>query len=201
MWRSRCEPLAGTEGLRVFIARGARAASCAEVLAGWREDGALRTVFSDLLADAPYAALRWEMPAIDSATLPHDFECVLLDSPWLQVPADSSAFAPHFEPDCARGVVSFPNLGGDALLISPCPLAEDSAYAHLAAFLRTAPAWQRHALWQAVAEALTSRVGERPLWLSTAGAAVPWLHVRLDERPKYYGFSPYAAMPFGTRER
>jgi len=26
---------------------------------------------------------------------------------------------------------------------------------------------------------------------STAGAGVSWLHVRLDDRPKYYGFKPY----------
>jgi hypothetical protein len=30
-----------------------------------------------------------------------------------------------------------------------------------------------------------------PEWLSTAGAGVSWLHVRLDDRPKYYGYAPY----------
>jgi hypothetical protein len=30
-----------------------------------------------------------------------------------------------------------------------------------------------------------------PLWVSTSGLAVPWLHLRLDARPKYYGFEPY----------
>jgi hypothetical protein len=28
-------------------------------------------------------------------------------------------------------------------------------------------------------------------WLSTAGMGVPWLHVRLDDRPKDYGHRPY----------
>ena len=29
---------------------------------------------------------------------------------------------------------------------------------------------------------------------SAAGAGVSWLHVRLDDRPKYYGFLPYKQM-------
>ncbi|MFY0533025.1 DUF6940 family protein [Nannocystis pusilla] len=32
------------------------------------------------------------------------------------------------------------------------------------------------------------------VWLSTSGSAVPWLHVRLDARPKYYVFGPYRAV-------
>ena len=38
---------------------------------------------------------------------------------------------------------------------------------------------------------MARRVGARPVWLSTAGAGVSWLHVRLDDRPKYYGCGPY----------
>ncbi len=76
-------------------------------------------------------------------------------------------------------------------MVVPCPVAEASAYRHLAAFVRLAPESQRHALWQSVAEAMTRRIGAKPVWLSTAGAGVSWLHVRLDDRPKYYGFGPY----------
>jgi hypothetical protein len=34
-------------------------------------------------------------------------------------------------------------------------------------------------------------MGEDRVWLSTAGAGVPWLHVRLDDAPKYYGHAAY----------
>jgi len=76
-------------------------------------------------------------------------------------------------------------------MVVPCPIAEPSAYGHLAAFVRQAPEPQWHALWQTVGAAMTRRIGSRPVWLSTAGAGVSWLHVRLDDRPKYYGYAPY----------
>jgi hypothetical protein len=87
--------------------------------------------------------------------------------------------------------VSFPNLGDDAFLVAPCPRTPLAAYPHLAAFARHAPDAQQHALWQAVSGALSRRLDQRPLWLSTSGLGVAWLHVRLDLRPKYYTFGPY----------
>jgi hypothetical protein len=88
-------------------------------------------------------------------------------------------------------VAVFPTLGGDAVRVVPCRAADPSAYGHLAAFARLAPEPQRHALWRAVGDAMARRVGAKPVWLSTAGAGVAWLHVRLDDRPKYYGYGPY----------
>jgi hypothetical protein len=38
---------------------------------------------------------------------------------------------------------------------------------------------------------MVARLGAKPVWLSTAGGGVSWLHVRLDDQPKYYGFEPY----------
>ena len=76
-------------------------------------------------------------------------------------------------------------------MVVPCEIASPSAYPHLAAFVRGAPAQQRHALWQRVARTMLGRLSDQPVWLSTAGAGVSWLHVRLDDRPKYYSFSEY----------
>jgi hypothetical protein len=42
----------------------------------------------------------------------------------------------------------FPNLGGDAIMVVPCPFTSPSAYGHLAAFVRQAPEAQWHALWR-----------------------------------------------------
>jgi hypothetical protein len=102
---------------------------------------------------------------------------------------EPEAFAEYFQPQCQ--VAAFENLGGDALLVAPCPAEQERAYPHLAAFVRNAPDAQQHALWQAVGEAMEARVQAKPTWLSTAGHGVGWLHVRLDSRPKYYQHGPY----------
>jgi hypothetical protein len=121
------------------------------------------------------------------------FEFVLVDSPRLaDVKPDPVAFRQYFESAASNAeIVAFANLGNDAYLIAPCPRAPLSAYAHLAAFIREAPDHQKHALWQAVGMALERRLDGRPLWLSTAGLGVYWLHLRLDSRPKYYSFQAY----------
>jgi len=189
-WTSRSKPLAG--GLRVAIDLGSSPVSYAEVLRLWRDDEDFRAFFLALLADAPFAAYRWETPPVTAATAGRPFEFVLLDSPTLARRPDPDAFAEHFRtPAGKRGVVEFPNLGRDAVLVVPCPAGPPSAYGHLAAFVRQAPEAQRHALWQLVGEAMRRRLDDRPVWLSTAGAGVSWLHVRLDDRPKYYGHDPY----------
>lgn len=159
------------------------------VLAGWRADTPLIDSLGRALAELPFVAFRWETPPMTAARLDKTFECVAVDDPSLDVEPDPSPFDEHLRED--RSVVCFPNLGGDALMVVPCRQNGVSAYGHIAAFLRRAPLEQQHALWQAVSEAMSERLGERPVWLSTAGAGVAWLHVRLDDRPKYYAHDPY----------
>jgi hypothetical protein len=190
MWSTRSEKLPDVCGLRFAVDLNSRSASVADVLRGWQGDAGFRSEFNALLADAPFAAFRWETPAVTTATITRPFEFVILDSPGLARRPDPEAFAEHFS-SAVAGVAIFPNLGGDAIMVVPCPVAESSAYGHLAAFVRFAPEEQQHTLWQSVGEAMVRRVGHKPVWLSTAGAGVSWLHVRLDDRPKYYGFAPY----------
>jgi hypothetical protein len=191
MWGSRKEELTDGRGLRFSVDLRSKSATFADVVEGWRTDAAFRSLFDALLADEPFTAFRWETPPVTTATVTRPFEFVLLDCPGLARRPEPEAFAEHFGAAPESGVVTFPNLGGDAIMIVPCPRASDSTYAHLAAFVRGAPESQRHALWQNVGEAMSRRIGEQPVWLSTAGGGVSWLHVRLDDQPKYYGFGPY----------
>jgi hypothetical protein len=177
---------------RYRLVRGETPVSYAEVLASLRADHGFGAWFNSQLADAPFEAYRWETPPVTTATVHRDYEFVLLDAPALDRPPDSSSFAPQLRCLAPEDrVAAFPNLGNDAFLIVPRPLAMASAYGHLAAFVREAPEPQRLDLWQAVGAALEARLGDQPVWLSTAGMGVPWLHVRLDSRPKYYGYAPY----------
>jgi hypothetical protein len=193
MWTAR--QISDDRQLQTAIDFDGSPVSYAEALCRWQTDAEFRSLFIELLANAPFTAFRWETPPVTAATTNRPFEFVLLDNPGLVQQPDPNAFAEHFRRLPGGSVVEFPNLGKDAILIVPRPLAEPSAYGHLAAFLRHAPESQKHALWMAVGAAMERRLGPKPVWLSTAGAGVSWLHVRLDDRPKYYGYAPYRDLP------
>lgn len=191
MWAARHTSLADGRGLHCAIESNESPVAYSEVIQLWQSDDAFRTFFIELLARAPFAAFRWETPPVGDATVERPFEFVLRDSPELAVRPDPLTFAGHFAGLAPGAVAVFPNLGRDAILVAPCPQDSSSDYAHLGAWLRHAPLAQQHRLWQAVGAAMQNRLGARPVWLSTAGGGVDWLHVRLDERPKYYGHAAY----------
>ena len=193
MWTSLTESLDAGRTLKYSVCRNDEPLSYADVVALWQSDESFRTFFIELLADAPFAAYFWETPAVTDTSIDQPFQFVLLDSPDLSgVSADPAAFSDYFDAPCARnGVVSFPNFGKDALLLAPCPGEPQSAHAHLAVFVRRAPRARIHALWREVGRLLEQHIHQRPIWLSTAGLGVYWLHVRLDTQPKYYSFQPY----------
>ena len=157
------------------------------------DSATFRDVFMEALRAAPYIAFRWETPPLTQSNTGQQFECLLHDSPGLDVPADPTDFKTYFQPGV--DAVSFPNLGSDALLVVPCPVVNSANYSHIAAFHRSAPASQQHALWISVVHAVRARLGLDPLWLNTAGGGVDWLHIRLDDRPTYYRHQPWKKHP------
>jgi len=164
--------------------------SFGKILLLWANDKLFRDFFISLLHSLPLLAYRFETPGITNSTLNMNFEFVVLSDPLLSREANSKCFSEYFN---AEQVVSFTNLRKDALLVVPCPTSSDSDYSHLAAFMAHSPQEQKHALWEQVGISMLERICDRPLWLSTAGGGVAWLHVRLDNVPKYYRFSEYRA--------
>ena len=150
-----------------------------------------RTFFIQTLIDSPYLTYRFETPPLSTQNRFKPFEFVLIDSPWLDRPQDSVLFEEHFQDNDEKQVVVFNNLGGDATLIVPTPVNEQVNYAHFAAFLRTAADSQKDQLLLTMVRTLVDALNEKPIWLSTAGGGVDWLHIRLDKRPKYYAHQPY----------
>ena len=191
MWTTQISNVGRPRALRCVLRRGSDAASYSEVIEAWRSDAEFRSWFNALLAGLSFSAFRWETPPVSAQTASRPFEFVVLDSPGLARRPDPDAFVERFQSQPHSEVLVFPNLGGDAIMVVPRPVAPASAYGHLAAFVREAPEQQQDALWQAVGDAMARRMSAKPVWLSTAGAGVSWLHVRLDDRPKYYGFARY----------
>jgi hypothetical protein len=166
------------------------ALSFGDVLRDWAASESFRRQWLDWLRALQLDACVWECPPVRTASLSRPFECVFLASPSLAgMRPEPEVFAQHFRPD--RSVVTFANLGGDAVLVAPCPAGDGRDFSHLARFVRTAAPEQQDALWKSVGEAMTARVGTVPVWLSTAGHGVAWLHVRLDSTPKYYRHDAY----------
>ena len=161
------------------------------------------------IRDAPYDAVFFETPpvvALTAASQP--FEFVLVDAPRLHAAtlerADPHTFAAHFAADQHHSesnpwAVAFDNLSGDARLIAPRPPpTKDKSrryYAHLASFCRQAPDERIAAVWRLAAQEYLDRIFQAaaasPVWFSTSGLGVAWLHLRLDAVPKYYTYLPY----------
>jgi hypothetical protein len=146
------------------------------------------------LAEAPFEAFFWETPPCTRSTLEQAWEFVLVDAPSLRgVRPEADAFGEHYRPGLRA--VAFPNLGGDAWLVAPCPGRGSAHSAHLADFTRHADAETQDEFWRLVGQTALARTGDRPVWLSTCGTGVYWLHARLDTRPKYYSYGPYRSGP------
>ena len=177
--------------LHVAIAVDGAPLRFGDALAYLQSDRSLRDCLTDLLARVPFAAFRWETPPLSLTSVGRPFEFVVIDAPYLEGAAAPAAFASYFADRDGPDVVAIDNLSRTATLIVPRGLGEAAPYAHFARFVRGAPSAQIHALWRCLGDAALQRLSTQPQWLSTAGAGIAWLHVRIDERPKYYLHQPY----------
>lgn len=199
-WTAEISSLTEHHGHRCRLLRDGKVVTYVEVIDRWRADTEFVDQFLSVLSDAPFVAMYFETPPASRSALGRHFEFVLIDAPTLAgCDPDPWVFGEHFRSDDVRdGITVFPNLGLDARLVAPCPTEPERDYAHLAAFVRNAPREQQRALWQRVGECAAEWLGgEEPVWISTSGDGVAWLHVRLDRFPKYYNFAPYREIQSG----
>jgi hypothetical protein len=192
MWNAERRRVENGAGEILSIAEDAKVLTVAEAIARWRDDAAFRDFFIAALAASDDAAFFWEMPPLEADTLSDPFACALIRGDALaRMRASDRDFAEHLAEVDAIAV--FPNLGGDALLIAPKRIGDADCYGHFAAFLRGAPREQQHALLRCLSLEIERRLATARdrFWVSTSGLGVPWVHVRLDERPKYFQFGPY----------
>lgn len=183
-----------TEHIRLY--RDDQPLSFSHYFALLRDDPDFANWYTEQLATSPFTAIFWEHPPLGNSNIDTHAEFVLVDAPMLDtLPPNPEAFRSYFSEEA---VVSFRNIGGDATLVAPSPIDASTNYAHLAAFLRSASAQQVRSLWHRVAVAVVDTLADGPMWLSTSGLGVAWLHVRLDSSPKYYQHQPYTVWPAAT---
>ncbi len=203
-WEAQVQELA-CGALELRILKATCPLSLAEVLSLWQESDAFCSFFVQQLAGCCFRSFYWELPPVTAGALLQPFRCVLLDAPELSGRSPQpEVFAQELAQAGDSGVGCFPNLGGDALLVVPqvtsLARADTAAYGELASFVREAPETQRRELWRVVGRAMSRRLqelGDRafPFWVSSSGLGVAWLHVRLDELPKYIVHAPYRLVP------
>lgn len=167
-----------------------------QVLSLLQSDATFRKMLVQALAASPFPAFFFECPPITAGGIENGqlFEYVLVNSPSLaRVKADHQPFAKQIADGAkTNNVVAFPNLGRDAFLVVPCQDGSYDAYAHLAKFTQLASPVQQDNFWKLAAETIVRQVpAKAPLWVSTSGLGVYWLHLRLDSVPKYYTYEPY----------
>jgi len=146
--------------------------------------------FNDILKESKFISFFWEVKSVVLKELDQPFEFVLVESKTLnRISSDDSSFSKYFKDNIS--VVNFSNLRKDAELIVPTPFSNETQYAHIARFVRTAETSQIIDFWRRVIESYQKKISDKPTWLSTAGLGVHWLHVRIDSRPKYYHHKEY----------
>lgn len=118
------------------------------------------------------------------------FEQSFTSSKKLPFKQDYTSFNEHISKASKHvNVISFPNLSGDTILIVPVP-KKNKNFATVMDFARNADEKQQADFWKCVAkEARKSLKHHNKIWISTHGMGVPYLHVRICNKPKYYGES------------
>lgn len=190
MWQVQTQTIKPNWIEKYSIYRNQQQLTYGEVIDLWRDSEEFCLFFNALLAESGFAAYFWETPPIDTANIDRLFEFVLVNYPRLQtVKPNPHSFRKYLDKE--ESIVTFPNLRGDATLVVPCPIEDDSIYTHIANFVRKADSLQQIALWQNAGNAIATNLNKNPLWVSTSGLGVYWLHIRLDSVPKYYSYQPY----------
>jgi len=169
-----------------------------EFLEGLNKDPNILKDFINILQNVDFSSYFFETPKVTQKTLKSTtFEFVLAKADQLDsVQADERTFEDYFGSCKDRLVTNFLNLGGDAMLVVPCPVSggHKQDYVSLAPFVRSAPREQIEQFWKTSAQVMRDHLkskGKNPTWMSTSGLGVYWLHLRMDSRPKYYTYSPY----------
>ncbi|MEO1482264.1 MAG: hypothetical protein AAFU77_09160 [Myxococcota bacterium] len=176
--------------VEVTIHDGSDTMNFGEVVSRMIHQETFRYEFIRILSESPFAAYFWESPPVTRHTTSKDFRFVFVESKHLsELVQDPLPFREHLRANSP--CVSFWNLGQNARLVAPTLVQSDANYAHLAAFVSSAPRRQQSAFWKMVGREIDQTLSDSPTWISTAGLGVAWLHLRLDARPKYYRHRPY----------
>ena len=177
---------------KYYLCRNGADLAYREVLSLWEQDQEFLDFYLSIFRQSGFESYVWETPPVTTDSLIRKFEFVLINNPTAACAPDHDTFMEYFDSQGQHnGVVVFPNLGGDAMLVVPSPSSDSINYSGLSKFYSEAPVDQQRSLWQVVAGEIRSKVSAEKIWVSVAGGGISWLHIRIDTVPKYYRYSSY----------
>lgn len=145
--------------------------------------------FINILKQIPYLYYVIQTPCLYK-NKNKKFEFVIINTPGLsKIKTDTNVYKKYFKNK--EIVTSFPNLSGDTTLIVPQILntINKNVYRNIQTFTNGAPINQQIILWKKVFKELDKC--KHKCFLNTHGFGFGWLHVRIDEKPKYYSHREY----------
>ncbi len=143
--------------------------------------------------DSKYENVLWEFPPYSSSTKNNKAEFVIIGSA-IFPPSNPQAFADQFNEtnEINKSVVVFDNISGDCKLISPVPdIMNDKYMGHIMSQIKYGNTDTTHQLLKTLGDIVSAYNNDKPLYVSTHGYGVPWLHLRLCDKPKYYHQKEY----------
>jgi len=153
------------------------------------------------LNSTPFPGYFFETPPCTPSTLDTPFEFVLIStSAFVGGKADDDFNSIMETKKCkenGKKSCSFPNLGGDALLVVPKRFNDSKLYNSLFEFMKSESVdlSEKLEFWREVGRSSLKRIETGgKFWFSTCGTAVFWTHFRIDTYPKYYSHSEYRNM-------
>lgn len=102
---------------------------------------------------------------------------------------DNSAFVEYIRNSKNDHATSFYNITGDTLLAIPMP-EEGKHFTAMKHFIDDAPKNRKEHFWEYVSQKISHLIEfndeENTYWVSTHGRRVPYFHLRIPTKPKYY---------------
>lgn len=96
------------------------------------------------------------------------------------------AFSKHIANSKNKYVTNFLSIDGTAMLLIPKPI-DDYNYTTMKDFIDNAPEDQRVMFWKLAALIIRKEWAKgKKVYVSTHGLGVPYFHLRIEEKPKYY---------------
>ena len=155
-----------------------------------KSDINFRSVFIEVLQNSSFKSYRFETPPVNISSEDIPFEFALVNSPELSNSQDELPFYEHMNGSKEK-IISFLNLSKSSQLIIPNKVSTHDIHSHIGNFVRKGQISQIHELFKVVGNTVLNSIDSSNIWVSTAGGGVDWLHIRIDQSPKYYRYKKY----------